>query len=1001
MTDLENFYPKYPFVRRPVDERLDTYPSESFNDAVVTKREFASLQLSRTEPIPTRPGEYLAHQKYIARYMASSTGYDELLLFHEPGTGKTCTAVALAESIKADRSSNIRRAMVFAKGEGLLNNFRDELVFRCTDGRYVPRGYTTLTELQRVRRLRQAVSDFYAFDTFETFAKRLAELTDDQIRTRYEDSLLIVDEAHNLRYKSRAIAAEEERDADPDDASAPEDTSPLDVYDQFYRLFHALKRRKILLLTGTPIRDLPEEFAAVMNLILPVSARLPDDFAKLYLTSDGALRPGAREAIASKIVGRVSYLKSAVSEVKKLFVGSVLPGFKHFRLYAVDMSDFQTRHYAEAYASDERTRSIFSASRQASLLVYPDGSYGQTGFERYVKKIGRGAAAYELTRDMRNACRRLDELRRYSCKYASVVTFLLDRPFFNTFIYVQYVNGSGAIALAKILELYGYAPFIGTETTPGRRYLLATRQTMSVRAIQRALDRFNKDDNAEGAYCSVVIGSRVLNEGFTIKNVRRAFVLTGHWNDSETTQAIARGWRVGSHSALLRVAREPIEYEVYQYVSVPDDSSVSVDVEMYRTAEAKDVINRSVERLVKELAFDCPLAIDRNTTIGYDGQRECDYGPCRYRCDGSILSPLDSSTYDLANESIEETMAAVDRRLKEVFSSRFVYPRRSLKAALGDAVDSFLVARAVSRLIETGAVYRDAHGFEKFLRYGEGSLFLSDLPPSIDGSASTSYYSESLLLERRAPFHRVLADRVEKSLPDAVQRLFDYPLHARRLVVGLPYDVQRLLLESCLIAREIVGATENAAVRDDLLSFYAGFYSRRRVAGKKRWVVTLHEDSLGGPSCYDGRSKKFIACDVEPTTTTARKPSPVGYYGQYNPSLDDFCLRDVSAEMSSTDLRKLAVGRRCVNFDSASLVDLVARRMVVDPPESFVVSPSRPGRYGRPDDDEDTTRRVAYWSTQSKRAMCERAKRWFVDNDLLETNFDCGSQRKRRAKFRI
>jgi len=90
--EIENFYPKYPNIFKFEDPLLNPYHSQDFNDAIVTKKEFESLKLPRFEKLVVRgTGEKYNHQKIISRFMSSVTPYNELLLFHEMGTGIYCS----------------------------------------------------------------------------------------------------------------------------------------------------------------------------------------------------------------------------------------------------------------------------------------------------------------------------------------------------------------------------------------------------------------------------------------------------------------------------------------------------------------------------------------------------------------------------------------------------------------------------------------------------------------------------------------------------------------------------------------------------------------------------------------------------------------------------------------------------------------------------------------------------------------------------------------------
>ena len=59
-------------------------------------------KLEKTEDFPQQVGDLLKHQKLIARFFSSHTLYDELLMVHEMGTGKSCSAVGAVEQIRSE-----------------------------------------------------------------------------------------------------------------------------------------------------------------------------------------------------------------------------------------------------------------------------------------------------------------------------------------------------------------------------------------------------------------------------------------------------------------------------------------------------------------------------------------------------------------------------------------------------------------------------------------------------------------------------------------------------------------------------------------------------------------------------------------------------------------------------------------------------------------------------------------------------------------------------------
>jgi len=180
--NIEDFLPKYPNIVKSGENVLNPY-DDGFYESIFRKKEFYDERLSQDEKVPDEKGTQMKHQKIIARFLSSHTMYDALVVVHEMGTGKTCSAVGAIEQIK-NEDNNFKGALIFAKGSGLLQNFVKELRDKCTAGQYIPEGFvdnvsggcgkTTekgrLTELELSIRTKKLIQDFYKTGTFETFA---------------------------------------------------------------------------------------------------------------------------------------------------------------------------------------------------------------------------------------------------------------------------------------------------------------------------------------------------------------------------------------------------------------------------------------------------------------------------------------------------------------------------------------------------------------------------------------------------------------------------------------------------------------------------------------------------------------------------------------------------------------------------------------------------------------------------------------------------------------
>jgi superfamily II DNA or RNA helicase len=236
--DIYNFLPKYPNIKSDSDEYyMNPYENKDFNQVIYEKKEFDEL-----EPFEDKPkikGDLMKHQINISRFLSNYTLYDGLLIFHAMGTGKTCSAIGTIEKIRQEEDNIYKRAIILGRGKGILNNILNELVFVCTDGRYIPDDYEKLSKDNQKIGLKKKVSDFYTFETYYKFSKTLEGMNEQDIITQFDNSIIVCDEVHNLHLKTKTKELY------------------VDIYKQLHRLFHILYNKKILLLSGTPMKDKP------------------------------------------------------------------------------------------------------------------------------------------------------------------------------------------------------------------------------------------------------------------------------------------------------------------------------------------------------------------------------------------------------------------------------------------------------------------------------------------------------------------------------------------------------------------------------------------------------------------------------------------------------------------------------------------------------------------------------------------------------------------------
>ena len=167
---------------------------------------------------------------------------------------------------------------------------------------------------------------------------------------------------------------------------------------------------------------------------------------------------------------------------------------------------------------------------------------------------------------------------------------------------------------------------------------------------KRILDKvFSIPENKEGKFIKFILGSRVMNEGINLRQVGEVHILDAYYNFTRIDQVIGRGIRNCSHYKLMSEDNVYPEVNVYKYVISLKDKTLSTEELLYQKAELKYMLIKKIERMMKEIAIDCPLMTNGNIfkeevekykdcVVGKDCPAICDYQKCDYKCDDKVLN---------------------------------------------------------------------------------------------------------------------------------------------------------------------------------------------------------------------------------------------------------------------------------------------------------------------------------------------------------------------------
>lgn len=816
-------------------------------------------------------------------------------------THNTCSAITIAENAKKI-NPQLNQSLIIVKNDTIRKNFINELVYGpCMDDRYQPENLKNLTKEEKVRRINKLVKKNYLFTTFEVFASELTRYTDENIKKIFSNRVVIIDEAHNLRIQQKKKKEKE-----------------LDVYKQMHRFLHLITNRKIVLMTATPMRDRPEEFSSIMNLILPLDKQLPTgkDFYDRYFKNN-ELREKYKKELYEFVRGRIGYTRGTEGGVLKQFIGKVNKNMTDIRIVETKMSEIQTKIYREAFIKDSgknpdlnniidtniedeevKSMGLYNNSRQFSLFAYPklDEFIEKRGNHYVLNDEIKRKLTYDENNNRLTFNEIIDKIKLYSSIYAETIKQVIEHPEENVFIYNKYVHGTGAILFSELLRLVGFEQTRGNnidmkegELPKSRipRFALIIGESTSENEIDRVLDIYNKPENRYGHYIQVVIGSGVISEGRSLFNVRQIHIQTPHWNNTETEQAIGRGIRAFSHEALQPEERF---VKIFRHASVPLDKTKSINVLMYKISEDKDKLIKQLERFSKEASFNCGFNIKRNQlSTDIDGSRECDYTTCKYKCINltSKNDPKILDTYNLIYA--QEDISRLIKIIKNRFRIRFAYDISELSEGLvgkdNREIPKLIIIRALKEIIDKNIIIINRFGFPNYLREDHNLYFLVD-NVRVPNQFPLSYYTKNPHITRKFSFQDAIKySQYNFSLEDRAFIIENYEKEDDKQIItkqldGMLPELQEKFLENAIIGNK--SGKENPA-RNVIIEYYKNYIVTlpnkivSTLLEEEEIYRCLHNDSNVWTDCESDIKEKID--EIKQQERIGLENNPIGYYG--------------------------------------------------------------------------------------------------------------------------
>jgi len=384
----------------------------NFNIKIAKRKEFQDTQYdgkiydvkTQAEKMCNADFELMPHQLFVKNFLSFQTPYNSLLLYHGLGTGKTCSAIGIAEEMRSymKQTGGTQRIMIIAS-PNVQNNFRqqifDERKLMMEGGNWNLNtciGNALLKEINPsqvqnmprdkvISQINSLINQYYTFMGYGELANYIKRniATDGEsglstkqqkqqeigkIQALFNNRLVIIDEVHNIRIMQ-------------DNKEAKKTASLL------MRVCKYAENMRLLLLSATPVFNDPREIIWLTNLLNAVDKRGQIDekdvftregeFVKSRTLPDGTQIEDGEELLRRKLTGYVSYVRGEN------------PYTFPYRIYPVDFAPGRQLQLESYPSTQMNNKQIEQAEKPSKTPLYmdPAGEYQKSAYNFIIEHL--------------------------------------------------------------------------------------------------------------------------------------------------------------------------------------------------------------------------------------------------------------------------------------------------------------------------------------------------------------------------------------------------------------------------------------------------------------------------------------------------------------------------------------------------------------------------------------------------------------------------------------
>jgi len=749
-------------------------------------KDYDDIQDYRENACPTGSIEFQPReqQSILPNFLNPNTPYKGIIVIHGVGSGKTISAVLVAEQFKEQAKKYGQKIIVLVPGPSIKEHWKDDILLGTRETYLKDKELLNqMSKYEKERQRRVAINQSqqnYRLMSYMTFYKKvlgekIAEkkiVGDEIVKSSYkknedgeierelvvdriqnlDNTILIIDEAHNLTGNEYGLAVKTIKERS--------------------------KNLRIVLLTGTPMKNLADDIVDLLNFVRPSNKQLKRD--KIFTSEKNYMmtfKDTGEEFLRKKAIGYISYYRGSApyTFANKVDKGKVINELLFTHVVQCFMEDFQLETYKRI--EKDLDDSLDRKSSATANFVFPGldkdkkiltGLFSTDGIAQVLQQlagdkkklidlINKIIFKNKINKDHLNNfikegenknitgfIYQLEYLKYFSIKFYTCIKKLNrlvegDKGSGTSFIYSNLTKAGGIEVFAECLKQNGYLEFrenpneyvIDDNTRDvltglsfvdfkkkhkNKEFKPATYILVTGSSADNLLDdaqeekqriireTFNSVENIYGEKIKFVLGSKVMTEGITLKNLKELHILDVHYNLGKVDQVIGRGVRMCMHQDVITEKNKFPEVAIYRYV-ISIKGHLSSDERLYQKGELKYLLVKRVERILREIAIDCPLLYHSNNfpeelekykecyPVNEENKKKglklcpaiCDFQSCETKCyDKSLpynkkqgtFDKLDKTEIDYGtfNKDLAETeISFIKDKIKDLYRFKSVY----------------------------------------------------------------------------------------------------------------------------------------------------------------------------------------------------------------------------------------------------------------------------------------------------------------------------------------